>query len=422
MLRSAVLAGGRSRGTAVGELAEPEPATVTLGDSAAEALLVLHERDADVVLVLDRAGTLRGAVGLRDLVVSAATAGVALAEQLRRAASVDELVERSARMPDLLGELLARGMASGKVITVHSAVVDAVVRRAIQLVFAGFPALSSDAFTWLSLGSNGRREAVPSSDLDAAVAFDDSLRENDIEAYRPALTEVCTVLAAAGVTGDRHGAVPSNPAFARTNAQWRAAGRAWLARPEDGEGAIMTSLLVDGRPIHGDPGLPAVARVFGELRRHPGTMRLLLEESLSHRARRRAVRDLLGHPVERFDVKNDALLPIVNLARWAALSAGSTALPTTERLRSVVGSPMLPDAQARTLVEVFEVLQRLRLRYQLNQLARGEAPDDVVVMDRLSPIDRSIITRAVREIAAAQRRADNVALYVEPRSWVAPSS
>ena len=40
-------------------------------------------------------------------------------------------------------------------------------------------------------------------------------------------------------------------------------------------GAMMTSLLVDARPIHGDPGLPAGTRVVGALRGQPGTMRLL---------------------------------------------------------------------------------------------------------------------------------------------------
>jgi CBS domain-containing protein len=81
---------------------------------------------------------------------------------------------------------------------------------------------------------------------------------------------------------------------------------------------------------------------------------------------------------------------------------------------------MVPEAEARILVEVFEVLQRLRLRYQLRQLDHGERPSDVVLMDRLSPIDRSIIGRAVREVAAAQRRADNVSHYVDLEAWVAP--
>jgi len=32
--------------------------------------------------------------------------------------------------------------------------------------------IGPDGFTWLSIGSNGRREAVPSSDVDSAVSFE----------------------------------------------------------------------------------------------------------------------------------------------------------------------------------------------------------------------------------------------------------
>ena len=132
----------------------------------------------------------------------------------------------------------------------------------------------------------------------------------------------------------------------------------------------MTSLLVDGRPIHGDPGLPAVTEVFQEVRRHPGTMRLLMQESLSKRAKYRSVRDIFTRR-ETFDIKTHALLPIVNMARWVGLSVGSAALPTTERLKAAAGSAMLPDEQAHNLIEAFEVVQRLRLRYQIEQYERG---------------------------------------------------
>ncbi len=210
------------------------------------------------------------------------------------------------------------------------------------------------------------------------------------------------------------------PLFARTNPQWRAAGEQWLAAPAEHRGAIMTSLLVDGRPIHGDPGLPEVTRVFADLRSHPGTMRLLLTESLSSRARAPSGRNPLTRRPGTFDVKAHALLPVVNIGRWAALSVGSAALPTTERLRAAAGSAMLPEEQARTLVEVFEVLQRLRLRYQLVQHRSGERPSDLLTMDQLSSLDRSVIAQAVREIAGAQRRMDNVAAFVPADAWTAP--
>ncbi len=422
LLRRRVLTAGLPVGTPVEAIMEPSGPTATLGDSAAEALILMLDHDAEVLLVTDRSGALRGAVAHRDFAVSSTTGGVSLHEQLRRAATIDELERRAKRVPEVLGDLLTRGLASGRVIAVYSAILDTIVRRAIGLTFASRPDLSVDAFTWLALGSNGRREAILSSDVDSAVAFSDHVSDAEILGYREVFVDVCAVLARAGLSSDDHGATAQHSLFARTNAQWRAAAREWLAKPAENNGAVMTSLLVDGRPIHGDPGLPAVTRVFGDLRRHRGTMRLLLEESLARRARLGSFRGLLGRRAGRFDIKNDAVLPIVNLARWAALSVGSAALPTTERLQAAAGSAMLPEDQATTLVEVFEVLQRLRLRYQILQLQAGTHPTDVVEMDQMSPIDRSIVAQAVREIAAVQKRMDNIAHYVPVESWSSPAS
>ena len=420
MMRKRILVDGEPASTPVEQVMEPSPPTALVGDSAAEASILMFDRDAEFLLVVDRDGRLRGAVGPRDFAVSSTTAGVSLHEQLRRAGTVEELGVRARRVPSMLADLLSRGLGSGKVIAVYSAILDTIVRRAVGLIFSTHPELSVDSFTWMSLGSNGRREAVLSSDVDSAVAFTDGVRADEITRYRLAFAEVNDVLAKAGLSRDDHGATAQQPLFARTNADWRAAGLQWLAAPAEHKGAIMTSLLVDGRPIHGDPGLPAVTRVFSDLREHPGTMRLLLQESLSSRARMRSVRGVLTRRTDTFNVKTHALLPIVNIARWAALSVGSAALPTTERLRSASGSAILPDEQASILIEAFEVLQRLRLRYQLLQHQRGDRPSDVLVMDRMSPIDRTVVAQAVREIASVQRRMDNISVYVPAEAWASP--
>ncbi|MGI8459733.1 MAG: putative nucleotidyltransferase substrate binding domain-containing protein [Propionibacteriaceae bacterium] len=420
VLRTRVLVPGRPLTTPVREVMQTDTPVARLGDSAAEALISMLDHDADHVLVTDPAGRLHGVVEPRDFAVSSTTAGVSVHEQLRRAADADELVDRAHRVPATLADLITRGLSATKVIAVYAAMRDTTIRRAITLVFDIHPELDVDAFTWLSLGSNGRREAVLSSDLDSAAAFDDAITPGQAAAYRAAFGEVNDLLAAAGLSSDEHGASTQRQPFARTNADWRAAARAWLAEPTKNQGAMMTSLLVDGRPIHGDPGLPAVSKVFSDLRQHPGTMRLLLQESLSKRARMRSVRDVLARRPDTFDIKTHALLPIVNIARWAALSVGSAVLPTTERLRVSAGSAMLPTEQAATLVEVFDVLQRLRLHQQIETLHAGDTPSDVLRMDRLSPLERSVIAQAVREISAVQRRMDNVAAYVSPEGWVGP--
>jgi CBS domain-containing protein len=426
LLRTHVLVEGRPLATQAHALMDTGVPVAVLGDSAAEALLQLLDRNAEFVLVTDRAGELRGVVAPRDFAVSPTTAGVSLHEQLRRTTCAEDLASHAAEIPGMLSDLLARGLASGRVITVYSAVVDTLVRRAIGLVFAEHPELSVDAFTWLSLGSNGRREAVLSSDVDSAAAFSpetlDSVSEAEITRYRAAFGEVYQVLQKAGLHGDENGATARHPLFARTNSDWSAAASAWLGSPAEHNGAMMMSLLVDGRPIHGDPGLPAVTRVFSEVRRHPGTMRLLLQESLSKRAKLRPMRNILARQPGTFDVKKHALLPIVNIGRWAALSVGSTALPTTERLRAAAGSAMLPAEQAGTLIEVFGVLQRLRLRYQLARYRAGDTPSDVLTMSRVSAIDRSVIAQAVREISSVQKRMDNISNFVPAQEWASPES
>ena len=419
LLRAGVLVAGRPASTPASQIMDSTVPTVPAGDSAAEALMLLLEQEAEFLLVTDRAGQLRGVVCPRDFAISPITVGVSLHEQLRRAASIEELGSFAGRIPGMLGDLLARGLAANRVIAVYSSFLDTIIRRAIGLVFAGHPELSVDAFTWLSLGSNGRREAVLSSDVDSAVAFDDAVDPDQARAFRNAFAEVSGVLATAGLSADDHGATAQQALFARTNAEWRAGAKEWLAAPAEHNGAMMTSLLVDGRPIHGDPGLPAVIRVFSDLREHPGTMRLLLRESLAHRAKLRSAWFPTRRP-ETFDVKSHALLPVVNIARWAALSVGSSVLPTTDRLRAAAGSAMLPAESANTLIEVFDTLQRLRLRYQLQQYRAGERPTDVLTLDRLSAIDRSVVAQAVREIAGAQRRMDNVSHFVAVEDWASP--
>ena len=147
--------------------------------------------------------------------------------------------------------------------------------------------------------------------------------------------------------------------------------------------------------------------MFGDLRLHPSTMKVLLAISVDRsktprgRWRRRQI-----------DLKTQALLPITNVARWAALSVGATALGTQERLRAAAGSPVLTAEDAETLSDVFEIVQRMRLRHQLEQLESRTTPSDTMRLRDLSSIEVSVLDEAIREILAIQRRMANKAKFV----------
>ena len=418
VLRERVLAAGLPLDAPVANAMIAPAPSILSGTLAAQALLEITDRGVDAVLVLDRGGALLGLVSREDFLVSPSTAGVALREQISRTDTDAELVVLARRIPMLLADLMRRGRSAGEVTTINATVIDAITRRALELVLAPLPALDLGDITWLALGSNGRREPVLSSDIDAAVVFAESVDTHEaMTAYRSAFDSVAALLSRCGLSIDVHGAVPGRMLFARTRSEWRAAARQWRDAPLEHNGMMMTSLLLDARPIHGDPGPSIMAEVFGDMRRHPGTLRLLLAESLTHRARFRSMRDVLTRRTGVFDLKTHALRPVADIARWAALAIGSTELSTAGRLAAAAGSPMFPTDQAETLVEVFEVLQKTRLRYQLGQVERGEEPTDQLSMHQLSPLDRSLISQAVREIAAVQRRMTNVAQVTSPADW-----
>ena len=269
-----VVGDGISGDTPAREVMVHPATTVELSGSSVEALITLLDTRAEYLPVVDRAGKLRGVLGARDFVLAPTTAGFGMLEQIHRARNRAELIERARRAPSVLDDILDRGLAVDRVIRVYSAIVDAIVRRSIQLVFADHPDLALDQFTWLFLGSHGRREAVPGSDVDVAIAFDDDMSPETMERFRDAFGDVNELLTAAGLGVDVNGANASNKAFSRTNGEWRAAATRWLTAPGEHSRAAMAvhrtglaviaSLLVDARPVHGTPGLPVVARVFTE--------------------------------------------------------------------------------------------------------------------------------------------------------------
>jgi CBS domain-containing protein len=116
----------------------------------------------------------------------------------------------------------------------------------------------------------------------------------------------------------------------------------------------------------------------------------------------------------QLDLKHGGVVPIVDLARWAAMAAGVTLSSTAERLRVAGEAGILPHGDARTLLEAHELFVGLRLERQIEQLVAGETPDDYIDPAALSPLTRSYLREAFRAVAAVQKR---VAAELQVATW-----
>ena len=98
-----------------------------------------------------------------------------------------------------------------------------------------------------------------------------------------------------------------------------------------------------------------------------------------------------------------AVIPIVELARWAGASVGATEGSTPERLAAAEQGGVLSAADARTLTDAFGLALELRIEHQTEQLAAGAAPDDWLDPRALSPLTRDHLRDVFRAVAGVQR-------------------
>ena len=150
-------------------------------------------------------------------------------------------------------------VAAEQVAAVRSVVLDALTRRLVELA-VGAEGDPPAPFTWFALGSLARREAVPSSDVDSALAWQEPQDRDRRGRGGEYMTRVAHAvedgLRACGLRPDAHGASAANPLFARSVASWRAAARRFSEDPTQEKALIFVSLITDSRPVW-DSGRPA---------------------------------------------------------------------------------------------------------------------------------------------------------------------
>jgi CBS domain-containing protein len=422
-LRTRVIGSGLSPDAPVSEIMTAPAYTVTAGRLGGDVLLDMLERNIHHIPVLSPAGRLLGVVDDGDLVAAEGRKPLLLRRAIALAESPADLVAVAAGLNPVIIALHGARATAEQVTAVRSVVLDALTRRLVELAVrdAGPPPVP---FTWYALGSLARREAVPSSDVDSALGWADGSWADgsrsdgsergaaapDVAGYMGRVTRaVDEGLRACAMSPDEHGASAANPIFARSLASWHRAARSLSEDPTQEKALILVSVLADSRPVWSSGGVPSGGLAEGQLWEGQPTrdlLRLLARFALSFRPPTGFLRDfVVEHSGERrgqLDIKHGGLIPIVDLARWAGMTAGLASASTLERLRAAEAAGTLEREEAQTLSEAFGFIFALRLDHQVEQLRRGEPPDDFIDPKALNPLARSYLREAFRAVASVQ--------------------
>jgi CBS domain-containing protein len=408
-LRTRVIAFGLTGETPVSAAMSAPAYTCPPDRLGGDVLLDMLDRGFRHFPVVSATGTILGVVEEIDLVAAQTRSSFYLRRRIARAQTVEELIEAAHELRPTVLAMHDAHVAASNVAATYSVVVDALTRRLLELSVAEEAPDLGVEFAWLALGSQARREALPSSDVDSAIVWFGAPGDPDVHARLTGVGRtVVSRLEACGLRADEHGATASDPRFVRSLDSWQRAVRSWIDDPTQEKALVLVSVLVDSRPVWGVHTGTPVADSFRLAPNNPALLRLLARFALSHRPPTGFFRGLVvestGEHRGRLDLKQGGVLPIVDLARWAGIAAGVTTASTSERLRAAASGGTLSEAHARTLEDALTLITDLRVEHQVDQLRAGEEPDDFVNPAALTGLTRNYLREAFRAVAAVQKR------------------
>lgn len=387
-----VLAGGIDPAGPVAQVMTADPVSLPPSALGSDILhLMLERRIGHLPVVED--GRLVGMVTQTDLTRFQAVSSASLVRDAATAETVEEMAAVTARIPQLLVQLVGGHNAHEIVTRLITDIADTVTRRLLSMAEArlGPPPVP---YLWLACGSQGRQEQTGVSDQDNCLFIDDAATDGDMAYFRDLARMVCDGLNACGYVYCPGEMMAMTPRWCQPMRVWRDYFAGWINRP-DPMAQMLSSVMFDLRPIGG------AARLFHDLQAETLDMAArnsifvahMIANSLKHQPPLGLLRGLAtirsGEFKNHVDLKHNGVVPVVDLGRVYALTGRLTQANTRARLEAAEEAGVISASGARDLIGAYDMIARIRLENQASQIRAGRKPDNFLAPSDLSDFERS---------------------------------
>jgi CBS domain-containing protein len=404
-IRKRCVAAGISINAPMQEIMTRNITRLNTSESLFDALLVMTREQVHHLPVFDDSG-LKGIITTTDIMRQEGLSSVHLTSTIRKADSVDEMIEASKMLPRIQLQLTNMGADLQHVGYAVTAVTGAITRRLIELAEndLGTPPVP---YAWIAAGSQARREQTSHSDQDNGLIISDRMQAGDDEWFESLAHFVNHGLNACGYVYCPGEVMASNRKWRQSVAVWQGYFDHWIDQPEP-MALMLSSIFFDLRVIHGKEKLLKKIRrkVLSKAPENQLFLAHMVRNSLTHRPPLGFFRDFVlvhdGQHDDTLDLKHSGLVPIIDMARIYALAEGLHEVGTEDRLRAAAGTPSLSKGGSANLLDAFEFISNLRLEHQAEQIRNGDAPDNFMSPKQLSKLEREHLKDAFKVVQTMQ--------------------
>ncbi len=343
-------------------------------------------------------GELIGLLEQTDILSLFSTQSASLGIRIERAESVAELETAAAGMVDLTRMLVDRGVDITLVLDLLSALNERIMARLFALVV---PKEMHGQACLIVMGSEGRGEQILKTDQDNALIVADDM---DWPECQEAMNRFSHELGRLGYPPCPGNYMVSNPKWVMTVSEWQARIDNWL-RHRDGDAMLDLTVFSDAHPVAGNRQLFETLEDWFLERIHKSVGFI----------------PSFAHPVLRFqvplgffggirkadegvDIKKGGIFPLVHGVRSMALDAAIHETNTFRRVDALVARGDMDAPGGEDLKAALEIFMLYRLRQQMEAIAAGEKPTNIIRPAALRRMEREQLRRALRTVKAFQAR------------------
>ena len=370
-----------------------------------EALLMMFSTKTRYLLVKDGEQDV-GYLSRNRLLSEQAQSPLVFIQSVKSAQSVKDLKSKWEQVPQIVAQLLGRGVNAAIVNQVITTIADTISQKVIEEVINEVgPAPAK--FVFVVLGSEGRKELTLKTDQDNAIIYEDKANEQRdlVRAYfLDFATKLSDKLNQIGFVFCTGGYMAQNPKWTNSLSHWKNNYKEWIeeALPET---TIKFSTFFDCRVIYGETSIIDELRVFVEQELQQPMEKFFVymaKNALQYEPPLTFFKNIRTEKVEEkevFDIKK-AMTPIVDLVRVYALQNRIFRKENTgERLKALKELGIFSDSQFQELMQSYYYLMSLRLKNQAQNIIRdGKEPDNYIQLDSLTKIEQVTLKEIFKTI------------------------
>jgi CBS domain-containing protein len=378
-LRDEVIAKQMPFDRPIRDVMDPNIIAVSSDAYVYEALLLMFQTKTRYLLV-EHKGEAVGMVSRNKILTEPSHSPFIFIQSVKQAGNKEELQKKWSKVPQMVFQLIQRGVRAELVNQIISTIADTIILRVIENVLKekGEPPAK---FVFFILGSEGRMEQTLKTDQDNAIIYEDKAneqREMVREFFLSFAKEVSERLNYIGFAFCVGGFMAQNPTWTHSLSHWKKNYEQWFVESSP-ETVMNYATFFDCRPIYGDFSLLdqlkdfMVEQLENPLERFFFNMAQNALQFDPQLTWLKKIRTFKIENEEVFDIKK-AMSPMVEAIRIYALKEKIFETNTGLRLKELTARNVIDKESASELYQAYYYLMALRLEKQAERIIVEKKP------------------------------------------------